>query len=84
MACVRSGSYYSHLAAARFDPSERMAKKIRILKAAQDIRTGARLPEQAGVPGIGLKPVGSYRWDWWVQDPVADQTSLHRNSQLIK
>jgi hypothetical protein len=79
MACTRAGAYYSHLAAARYDPSERRAKERRFMQAARDLQAGIRTVEQVDVPGIGLSTSRSYPWDWWVgrQDADSGHTALH-------
>jgi tetratricopeptide (TPR) repeat protein len=79
MACTRAGAYYSHLAAARYDPSERRAKERRFMQAARDLQAGIRTAEELDVPGIGLSTSRAYPWDWWVgsQDADARQTALH-------
>ncbi len=79
MACTRAGAYYSHLAAARYEPSERRAKERRFMKAARDLQAGIRTAEELDVPGIGLSTSRAYPWDWWVgsQDADARQTALH-------
>jgi hypothetical protein len=79
MACIRTGAYYSHLAGARYDPSERRAKELRFKRAGYDLKDGTRTAEEAGVPGIGLTSDRSYPWDWWVgiQDTDRAHTALH-------
>ncbi len=54
--CVKAGIYFTHLGAARYDPAEREAKHLRFEQAAVQIRQGVRLPEEAGIPGVGLPP----------------------------
>jgi hypothetical protein len=78
MACTRTGAYYSHLAGARYDHSERRAKERRFMQAAYDLLSGDRAPEEAGVPGIGLTTSHSYPSDWWVGSQDAD--SVHDSS----
>lgn len=79
MACTRTGLYYSHLAGARFDPSERRAKQLPFMQASRDIKAGIRSAEEVGVPGVGLTSDRAYPWDWWVgrQDAYAGRTAFH-------
>ncbi len=74
-ACVKAGLYFKHLSAARYDFAERVAKQLRFERAALQIREGLRLPEQVGIPGVGLPPPVSYRWDWWAESPGAASSS---------
>ena len=67
--CVKSGTYYKHLADARFDPTERFAKHLRLIAGANDLKAGRRRPEELGIPGIGLARPATQRWDWWSTDP---------------
>ena len=67
--CAKAGTYYKHLASARYDPAERIARQHRFEQAATLIRDGLRQPDQLGIPGIGLPPPASWRWDWWVVPP---------------
>jgi hypothetical protein len=75
-ACVRTGMYYMHLSATRFDPIEREAKQRRWAKAAEDLRAGKILPEEAGVPGIGVPPSVPCRLKWWLDVPATAQAQL--------
>ena len=50
--CRRSGTWYENEAYLRFDPSERLAKSKRSLRASELIKSGAA-PEATGVPGVG-------------------------------
>jgi hypothetical protein len=68
-ACVKTGTYYKHLARARFDQAERYVKELRFMKATEDILSGRLAPDQVGVPGIGLAPSVADPTDWWVADP---------------
>ena len=67
--CVKSGMYFKHTIAARYESTEREAKHLRFAQAAVQIRQRLRLPEQVGIPGVGLPPPVSYRWDWWTESP---------------
>jgi hypothetical protein len=75
-ACVRTGMYYQHLSACRFDASEREAKQHRWEQAALGLRTGTVLPEKAGVPGIGIPPAVPSRLDWWADVPSTSHAFL--------
>jgi tetratricopeptide (TPR) repeat protein len=79
-ACVKAGLYFKHLSAARYDSEERVAKQLRFEQAALQIREGLRLPEQVEIPGVGLPPPVSYRWDWWAERLPAgpDKTRLEK------
>ncbi len=83
--CVKAGIYFTHLGAARYDPAEREAKHLRFEQAAVQIRQGVRLPEEAGIPGVGLPPPVDWRWDWWAEPrtPRAAQ-SRRMNRPLAK
>jgi hypothetical protein len=52
-----------------------VAKQLRFEQAALQIREGLRLPERMGIPGVGLPPPVSYRWDWWAESPGAASSS---------
>jgi hypothetical protein len=65
-ACIKAGTYYKHLAGARYDHAEREAKHLLFMKAGSDLQAGRTLPQTAGIPGIGLSPSLAFRWDWWV------------------
>jgi hypothetical protein len=65
--CAKAGMYFQHLGAARYDPAEREAKYLRFAQAAAQIRQGLRLPEEVGIPGVGLPPPVSWSWDWWAE-----------------
>lgn len=64
-ACARAGTYYKQLGGARFDPSERLAKHERLMRAAVDLRAGRVSPDDTGVPGIGLASPPDLPFDWW-------------------
>jgi hypothetical protein len=64
--CIKSGTYFKHLASARYDPSERLAKSLRFMKAGEQLRGGKIKPEDAGIPGLGLSPSGTLPFDWWI------------------
>ncbi len=70
-ACVKSGMYYKHGCVARYDSTEREAKHQRFAQSAELLRQKLRRPEDLGIPGIGLPPPASYRWDWWNVPPPA-------------
>jgi hypothetical protein len=59
--------YFKHLGAARYDPAEREAKHHRFAQVAALIRQGLRLPEEVGIPGVGLPPPVYWSWDWWAE-----------------
>ena len=61
--------YFKHSVAARYESTEREAKHFRFAQAAVQIRQRLRLPEQVAIPGVGLPPPVSYRWDWWTESP---------------
>jgi len=61
--------YFKHSVAARYESTEREAKHLRFAQAAVQIRQRLRLPEQMAIPGVGLPPPVSYRWDWWTESP---------------
>ena len=69
---IRAATYFSHLAPARYDPSERRAKQRRLMDAGEQVRAGRLRPERAGIPGVGVPPPSSYRSDWWNTDPPTD------------
>jgi hypothetical protein len=73
-ACVKTGTYYKHLASARYDQTERKAKEARFMQATEDILSGRIRPDQAGVPGIGLASSVSDMDDWWVKGPAIVRT----------
>lgn len=68
--CIKASTYYGHLGAARFDPTERRAKQLALQRAAARIRAGVA-PERSGVPGVGVPPSPVCRWDWWNEDQEA-------------
>ena len=72
--------YFKHSVAARYESMEREAKHLRFAQAAVRIRQRLRLPEQVGIPGIGLPPPISYRWDWWTESPPLAPGQTHRSS----
>jgi hypothetical protein len=67
--CARSGTYYMHLASARFDPAEREKKQERYFKAARALESGRSTAEALGIPGIGTSPAPSYPADWFLAVP---------------
>jgi hypothetical protein len=69
-ACIKTGAYYKNLAGVRYDSTEREAKHLRFMKAGHDLQAGRTLPQNAGVPGIGVSPTESYRWDRWANEPA--------------
>ena len=71
-ACVRSGIFFKQGATARYETAERLAKAERFLKAAEQIGQKVRLPEQAGIPGVGLPPPASYHWNWWDESALPE------------
>ena len=81
--CVREGTYFKHLAAGRYDPAEREAKHLRFEQAARQIRQGIRLPEQVGIPGVGLPPPVSYRWDWWADRLPPGPDKMHLDNHRM-
>jgi hypothetical protein len=66
---MKSGIYFKTLADARYDPAEREVKYRRFMQAALQIEQQLRPPGQSGIPGVGLPPPTSYRWDWWTESP---------------
>ena len=54
--CVKSGMYFKHTIAARYESTEREAKHLRFAQAAVQIRQRLRLPEQVGIPGSVCRP----------------------------
>jgi len=78
--CVKSGMYFKHSLAARYESREREAKHLRFAQAAVQIGQRLRLPEQMGIPGVGLPPPVSYRWDWWTESPPPAPGQTHREN----
>jgi hypothetical protein len=68
-ACIKSATYFKHLAGARFDPTERLTKHVGFMKAGEDLRAGRIRAEESGIPGIGLAPPIPRRFDWWNAGP---------------
>ena len=68
---VRTATYFKHLSAARYDPTERLAKHLRWMRANAEIRDGGRPPDQLGIPGLGLTPTQDWPDDWWNHDSAA-------------
>ncbi|WP_165225751.1 tetratricopeptide repeat protein [Aquisphaera insulae] len=64
--CARTGTYYMHLASARFDGSERELKQARFFEAARTLESRQHTAEALGVPGVGILPFGPSLLDWWV------------------
>ncbi|MGA7496465.1 MAG: hypothetical protein WBX00_07020 [Isosphaeraceae bacterium] len=54
--CVKSGMYFEHSVAARYESTEREAKHLRFAQAAVQIRQRLRLPEQVAFPGSVCRP----------------------------
>ena len=75
--CVKSGMYFKHSVAARYESTEREAKHLRFAQAAVQIRQRLRLPEQVAIPGVGLPSPVSYRWDWWTESPPRGPVQTH-------
>ncbi|QEH36706.1 hypothetical protein OJF2_52910 [Aquisphaera giovannonii] len=63
--CARTGTYYMHLASARFDPAERERKRDRFFGAAGALKSGSAGAETLGLPGVGTASAGPFAWDWW-------------------
>ncbi len=80
--CVKAGTYFKHLSTARYDPAERVAKQVRFEQAGSQIREGLRLPEQAGIPGIGQPPPALWRWDWWAERLPIGPSKTHPHDHL--
>ncbi len=57
LVCRRSANFWSKLASGRYDPSDRFARADRLTRAAERIELGTK-PEDAGVPGLGVRPKG--------------------------
>jgi hypothetical protein len=76
-ALIRASAYFNHLAAARYDPSERRAKHRRLSEAAEQVHAGRIKPEDAGIPGIGLPPPASFPNDWWAAGSSEGRAEYH-------
>ena len=55
--CRRSATFWARLSTGRYDPEARGERADRLLRAAEAIEQGTP-PEQAGVPGLGVRPEG--------------------------
>jgi hypothetical protein len=75
-ACVKAATYYRHLAASRYDPTEREAKHARFMRTGEDLRTGRIRAEDAGIPGIGLTPLTAARVEWWNSPPPVPPVNI--------
>ena len=75
--------YFKHSVAARYESTEREAKHLRFAQAAVQIRQRLRLPEQVAIPGVGLPPPVSYRWDWWTESPPRGPVQTHREKRPL-
>ena len=76
--------YFKHSVAARYESTEREAKHFRFAQAAVQIRQRLRLPEQVAIPGVGLPPPVSYRWDWWTESPPRGPIQTHLEKRPLK
>ena len=55
--CRRSATFWVRLATGRYDPEHRVEQADRLTRAAEAIEQGTP-PEEAGVPGLGVRPEG--------------------------
>ncbi len=81
--CTKSGTYFKHTVAGRYESTEREAKYLRFSQAAVQIGQRIRLAEQMGIPGVGLPPPVSYRWDWWTESPSPAAVQTHRENRHL-